>query len=209
MHRHPRRAKGVDQRSRVGITQGHAAHQHFAVACADVRQDNFCKPVPGGLRTGVQTVATRGHHQRLHEHPVVHQRATAHDAVHREHQAHGRIEKTKVALLLGVHGGLVALGDAQQPVQAPAVFAAAVNVRRHPFFRVIVVSLLVIGCQSRCQSDCVMHGAHRADQAAQAVALQHIGLPGLGVGARRRAAGQVQQVFDQFARHRLGQKLPH
>ena len=169
----------------------HAAHQHFIRAGADVRQDDLFKAVPGGLRAGVQATGARRNHDALHEHAVVDQRTASHHPVQREHEAHRRIEEAEVPVVLGMHLVLVALGDAQEAVQAPAVLAPAVQVGRDPFLRVVVVFLLVLGRQGRVGIDRVVRGADLFHQAVAARALQHIDLPGLGVGAGRARAARL------------------
>ena len=106
--------EGVDRRIGVGITERHAADQHFALARADVRKDDAGEAIPRCLRAGVETTAPRGHHDVLQKRAVIHQRAAPHDLVDGEHQADRRIKETEVALMLRVHFVLVGLADAQQ-----------------------------------------------------------------------------------------------
>ncbi len=154
-------------------------------------------------------MSTCSDHDVLQEHAVVDQRASSHDLVHGEHQPHGRIEEAVVALVLGVHLVLVALGDAEQAIQAPAVFAPAVYVGRYPFLGVVVVFLPVLRGQRRIGAQGVVGADDLVHQGVTAGALQHIGFPGLGVGARRCAAGHVKNVRNGFLCHRFWQKFAH
>ena len=168
-----------------------------------MRQNNAGKPVPRSLRAGVQTHASGGQHQCLQKHTVIHQRAATHHFVQREHQADWRIKKPVIALVLRVHFVFVTFGDAEQAIKAPAVFAASVDERTDPLFRVIVVGLAVIGRYLRVRSDIVVRDTDFFYQCVPAVALQHIDLPRLCVGAGRGASGLRQQFCQKLARYRL------
>jgi len=130
---HTRCGQSVDLICFIGIPQRHTAHKHLALACTDVRQDDAVKTIPRGLWASVQATRTRSHHDVLHEHAVIQQRAAAHDGVNGEHQTHRRIKELEVTLLLFVHAVFVTLADAQQTVEAPAVFTATVDEGADPF----------------------------------------------------------------------------
>ena len=154
-------------------------------------------------------MAAGRHHDALQKHAVVQQAAAAQAVVHGEHEADRRVKEPEVALVLGMHLVLVALADAQQAVQAPAVFTAPINEGRDPFFRVVVVSLFVVSGQLRIGAYGVMGGADLANQRVTAGALQHINLPGLGVDPRGRATGDIEQVHQGIALYGVRQKSAH
>ena len=106
-----------------------------------------------------------------------------------------------------MHFVFVAFGDAKQAVQAPAVFTAAVNERRYPLVRVVIVGLFVFGSQLWVGANGIARSAHFFYQRVTAGALQHINAPRLGIGARRRSGGQLQQVRDDIAGHGCSQKI--
>jgi hypothetical protein len=101
-----------------------------------------------------------------------------------EDEAHRRVEEAEVAPVLRVHPVLVALGDAQQAVQAPAVLAPAAQVGLDPLAGVVVVLLAVARGHLRVGIARVVGRAHLVHQRVAAGALQHVHLPGLGIGAR-------------------------
>ena len=103
--------------------------------------------------------------------------------------------------MLGVHFVFIALGDAEQAVQAPAVFTAAVNEGGDPFFGVVVIGFFVLGGQLRIGANGITCCTNFFYQFVAATALQHINLPGLCVGARRGSGSQLQQVRDGRTRH--------
>ena len=154
-------------------------------------------------------MAARSHHDVLQKHAVVHQRATAQDAIHGEHQTNGCIKKLVVALVLGVHLVLVAFGNTEQPIQAPAVFTPAVYVGRHPLFRVVVVFFPVLCGQCRVSAQGIVRRTNFCHQRIAAATLQDVGSPGLGVGTRWCPDGHFKQVRDKLTRHGFGQKFAH
>jgi len=157
--RHAGRAKGVDDIAVVGIAQGHAANQHFIFSCTDVREDDCGKAIPGSLRAGVQSPPPGGDHDVLQKRAVIQQGAPAHDPVQGEHQPHGRVKKSVVALVLLMHAVLVSARDAQQTIQAPAVFPAPVDIRADPLGRVVVIFLGVLARQRWIGTHRVVGGA--------------------------------------------------
>ena len=146
-------------------------------------QNNFGKSVPSRLWAGVQTARSGSQHNRLQQHAVVQQRALTHHAVYGEHQAHRGIKKLVIALVLRMHGVFVAFHNAQQTIQAPAVFTPAVNKRAHPLCGVVVIGLSVLLSQTGVGAQRIMRGAHFIHQTSARLTLQHIHLPRLGVGA--------------------------
>ena len=157
----------------------------------------------------MQTAPPGCHHDVLQEHAVIEQGAAAHDLVDGEHQAHRRVKKAKVALVLGVHFVFFTFDNAQQTIQAPAVFAPPINIGADPFFRVVVVGFLVVGGFFRVVAQVVVRSAHFLHQAVAVGTLQDIHLPRLGVGARWGPARHLQNGFDGGARHRLVRESAH
>ncbi len=144
-HRRALGDQGVFDGRRVGPAQRHAADDLLSRGVElQFVFDEAVKLGERGLRAGVETAAARGHHDVLQKHAVVEPAALLHHPVDGENQTDRRVEKQVVAAMLGVHGGLVALGDAQQAVQVPADLAAAVDVGRTPFAGVVGVFLGVL-----------------------------------------------------------------
>ncbi len=165
--------------------------------------------VPRRLRASVQATGARGQHDGLQEHAIVDQRARAHDAIDREDQAHRRVEEAEIAPMLRMHLVLVALVDAQQTIQVPAVFAAPRLVRVDPLRRVVVVLFTVLAGERWIVVLGIVGGTHFLDQAVAARALQHVHAPRLGIAARWRAAGHLQDVVQRLAWHGPRRERPH
>jgi hypothetical protein len=107
--------------------------------------------------------------------------------------------------VLLVHAVFVAFADAQHAIKAKTAFAAAVDEGAHPFFGVVIVHLGVFGCQSRVGAHGVVRRAGLGHQLVALGALQHIDLPGLGVGAAGGAGGNAQHLLQDAAVDGFGQ----
>ena len=85
--------------------------------------------------------------------------------------------------MLGVHFFFFAFFNIQQAIQTPAVFAAAVYVRRNPFFGVVRKCLFIQGGGIRIGCGGVNGLGYSIDDLGAFFAMYHINIPRLGVGA--------------------------
>ena len=101
--------------------------------------------------------------------------------------------------MLLVHAAFVAFDNAQHAVQTKATFTAAVNEGADPFFRVIVIRFNKFSGQGRVGRQGIVGRTGLVHQFGQFFTLQHINLPGLGVGAAGRAGGQLKHLLQHAA----------
>src|SRR3954454_471466 len=124
-------------------------------------------------------------------------------AVDRENRADRRAEKIKILAVLRVHRRVVALLDAEQTIQVPADLAPPRQIRLEELFGIVTVfAFATPGRRTPLARDGIR-------QRAFCLAGQHVGAPGLHVGAARRARGDVDNALDQLARNRMVLEAAH
>src|SRR5690606_10005563 len=139
VHGHAGGAVLVGGLVRVLVTDGNAARHDLVVGNPQVLLDDVGIVRQRRLRARIQTAAARHDHDVLQEHAVVEPAALVQVVVDGKQQHARRAKEFVVAPVLAGRGFAVALLDAQQAVQAPAGFAAAVQVGAAPVHGVILV----------------------------------------------------------------------
>jgi hypothetical protein len=193
--------QGVFHGARVRVADGHAADHDVLVRQAQRGAHGVGEVGEGRLRAGVQPQAPRGDHDVLQEHAVVEPTADLQPSVDGEDHADGGVEEAEVAGVLALHLVGVAAADAEQGVEAPAHLAPTREIGFEECLGVVaVVAFFLLSGEER--------SFHFIAEPQQPVAGQHVGTPGLHVGAAGRAGGDVEQMLHRRARYRRGQECP-
>jgi hypothetical protein len=171
---------------------------------AELAPDDGVEVGEGRLWAGVEAAAAGRDHEGADEDAEVQPGADLEVLVEREDESHGRAEELEVPAPLAFGALEIPLPDPQQPVHVPADLAPAREEGLAPVHRVVVpvalvrrLALAVEGAED-LPAETVAH-----------LARDHAHLPGLDIGAARRARGERQQLFDRRAVHRRGQERTH
>ena len=148
-------------------------------------ENRLLKGNPRRLRARLQPEGTGRQHDRLEIHACIGPASPHQVAVHSDKQTDRRPEERIVLQSLAGRGLAVAFLDTKDTIKLPADPPAAVAVLVLPFAGIVPVILVRRGLTS------VRHGENVIGNCLLDRTGANIGVPGLGVGARGRALGDL------------------
>ena len=158
---------------------------------------------PCCLRTGIQSLPSRGHADVLNKHSVIQPAHPSHITIDGKDHADRCVEELEIPRVKLAGFFVLAFADAEQTIHIPADLAAPCQIGIAVLFEIMEpTGLVFLGLVPERVEHCIA-------QRCQGIIRQNVNVPRLHIGAARRARSDFEDMSHRIVRHWVGFKRSH